>query len=248
MGKSRYTRVFDVLWDDENIVSLSDDAKLLYLYIMTCRHGNAAGAYIISKGTIADDLRWQSKRLCKPFTELLSKGFILYDEAVRVIVIVSHLKHNSPEGPNQEKNIASLLAELPKTKEYSTFIKRLDKPFHKPLTNGLAKRIPNAVTVPVTVTVTVKKDITPKEEKTKFLDCVMLKESEHEKLITSFGDKKTKDLIQRLNDYIMSKGKKYSSHYHTILSWERKDGNNCNTTGSTGAGGQDYPTDITVTE
>jgi hypothetical protein len=60
-------------------------------------------------------------------------------------------------------------------------------------------------------------------EKTKFLDCVMLKESEHEKLITSFGDKKTKDLIQRLNDYIMSKGVNYKSHYHTIMMWERKD-------------------------
>jgi hypothetical protein len=69
----------------------------------------------------------------------------------------------------------------------------------------------------------------------------MLKESEHEKLITSFGDKKTKDLIQRLNDYIMSKGVQYKSHYHTILSWERKDGT---TNGSTPKPDDNYPVDL----
>lgn len=31
-------------------------------------------------------------------------------------------------------------------------------------------------------------------------------------------------MIERLNNYIGSTGKKYRSHYHTILNWFTKDG------------------------
>jgi hypothetical protein len=32
-----------------------------------------------------------------------------------------------------------------------------------------------------------------------------------------------KEKIERLNNYIGSSGKKYKSHYHTILNWSRND-------------------------
>lgn len=51
---------------------------------------------------------------------------------------------------------------------------------------------------------------------------VKLTEEEHKKLIVQFGEHGTQDRIENLSQYIASKGKKYSSHYATILSWERK--------------------------
>jgi len=51
---------------------------------------------------------------------------------------------------------------------------------------------------------------------------VLLLEDELKKLIEAFGDQDTKEKIENLSQYIASKGKKYSSHYATILSWERK--------------------------
>ena len=62
-----------------------------------------------------------------------------------------------------------------------------------------------------------------KVQKIKFLDSVYLTEEEHQKLIELYGEKNTKEYIETLNDYIESKGKKYKSHYHTILAWHRKD-------------------------
>lgn len=62
-----------------------------------------------------------------------------------------------------------------------------------------------------------------KENKIKHLDSVFLTENEHKKLIKEFGDVLTKLKIENLNDYMMSTGKKYKSHYHTILSWIKKD-------------------------
>ncbi len=62
--------------------------------------------------------------------------------------------------------------------------------------------------------------------KRKFLDFVLLTNDEHEKLISKFGKTETLEWIERLNEYVGSKGKKYKSHYHTILTWSRKDKKN----------------------
>ena len=57
--------------------------------------------------------------------------------------------------------------------------------------------------------------------KTKYLDFVYLTQEEHKELIDRLGEDKTNDMIEKLNNYIGSKGKKYKSHYHTILNWVR---------------------------
>ncbi len=64
-----------------------------------------------------------------------------------------------------------------------------------------------------------------KVSKDKYIDFVFLTSEEYKKLIRLFGEQGTKDRIAALNDYIGSKGKKYKSHYHTILTWDRKNGN-----------------------
>lgn len=58
--------------------------------------------------------------------------------------------------------------------------------------------------------------------KMKFLDAVFLTNEEHKKLVERFGEAGTAQRIAALNNGIMSKGYRYKSHYHTILSWEQK--------------------------
>ena len=56
---------------------------------------------------------------------------------------------------------------------------------------------------------------------------VKLSEDEHKKLIERFGVKGTEEWIKKLDGYVASTGKKYKSHYHTILTWadkEKKEG------------------------
>lgn len=59
--------------------------------------------------------------------------------------------------------------------------------------------------------------------KRKYLDFVFLTDDEYSKLQNKFSETELKDLVERLNNYIGSKGKKYKSHYYTILAWARKD-------------------------
>jgi len=74
-----------------------------------------------------------------------------------------------------------------------------------------------------------KKYHTEKKEKSnkiKYLDFVKLTGDEHKKLVAKFGKSGADKRIENLNNYIGSKGKKYKSHYHTILVWEKKNERN----------------------
>jgi hypothetical protein len=52
---------------------------------------------------------------------------------------------------------------------------------------------------------------------------VLLAEEEYKKLIAKIGENKTKEMIERLNLYKGSTGKKYASDYMTILNWLNKE-------------------------
>jgi len=51
---------------------------------------------------------------------------------------------------------------------------------------------------------------------------VHLSLEEKEKLISTYGEKNTEILIAELSSYMASKGKRYSSHYATLLNWGRR--------------------------
>lgn len=53
---------------------------------------------------------------------------------------------------------------------------------------------------------------------------VELLDAEHAKLVDSLGDRGVTAYIERLSAYIAQSGKKYKSHYATILNWWRRDG------------------------
>lgn len=59
--------------------------------------------------------------------------------------------------------------------------------------------------------------------KSKYMDFVELTSEEHKKLITRYGENNTRKLIGALNRYIGSTGRKYKSHYYTLLNFAKRD-------------------------
>lgn len=51
---------------------------------------------------------------------------------------------------------------------------------------------------------------------------VKLLEEEYQKLMEKFGEKNTLIIIEELSTYMASKGKRYSSHYATLLNWGKR--------------------------
>lgn len=72
------------------------------------------------------------------------------------------------------------------------------------------------------------KEITPKgvTKKNHFgeFENVLLSHDEYQNLVASLGDKGADNYIERVSAYIAQSGKRYKSHYATILNWWRKDG------------------------
>lgn len=60
-----------------------------------------------------------------------------------------------------------------------------------------------------------------KSEKTLYRDFVYLTDKEYQALIEKFGEEHAQEMIERVNSYVGSKGVKYTSHYHTIINWQR---------------------------
>lgn len=69
-----------------------------------------------------------------------------------------------------------------------------------------------------------EKKIKENKERERYGDYVLLTPQEYEKLLDKGMTPEERDrYIELLDNYIGSKGKKYKSHYHTILNWYRRD-------------------------
>lgn len=65
-----------------------------------------------------------------------------------------------------------------------------------------------------------KQNPPPKNTHLKF---VLLTTAEYDSLCKNYSKKVADEFIERLNNYLGSTGKRYKSHYYTILNWMRKD-------------------------
>lgn len=63
-----------------------------------------------------------------------------------------------------------------------------------------------------------------KDKKILYGEFCKLTKEEYDKLINRFTFQITTDYIEKLNNYIGSTGKRYKSHYHTVLNWLNKEG------------------------
>ena len=149
MIDTRYIRVATKFWQDEKVKNLSDDGKLLYLYVLTSPHSNMAGYYILPKPYVSYDLKWSMERLDKPFRELLEEGLIKYCEQSDVILIPNFLRYNPIQNKNQAIGMGRRIAELPKNalvKDFETVAERFAEPFMKQFEEQLPKRYTNTDT------------------------------------------------------------------------------------------------------
>lgn len=107
-----YGKVYTAFWTSEDIRSMSEDGRMLALYLMTCPHGNMLGCFRLPNAYAAEDMKWDSERVSKGFHELFEKGFAYRCEKTSWMVIRRYLKWNQFENPNVGKAAAKLFDSL----------------------------------------------------------------------------------------------------------------------------------------
>ncbi|MCA7086072.1 hypothetical protein K7G19_21000 [Cupriavidus sp. DB3] len=108
-----YGKMPTALWSDPGFLGLSDQGKVLALYLLSSPHTNMIGAFRLPDGYVAEDLRWPIETVSERFAELSRNGFATRDEGSKWVVIHKFCLWNDIENPNQGKAAAKLFHQVP---------------------------------------------------------------------------------------------------------------------------------------
>ena len=119
MGSSfrTYQVVPCALWDDDDFLGLSDVAQKVFIYLLTTKHSNILGLYLLKEGYALEDLNFsEPKKYRTALAEIQESHLIDYDVGNSVVLIKKyHLTANPVVSPNQIKAIKYIIGALPKT-------------------------------------------------------------------------------------------------------------------------------------
>jgi hypothetical protein len=108
-----YRKIDTRMWNDEKFCGLSDDGKLVFIFVMTHPNMTALGAMRATLPGLAAELGWLPERFREGFQEAFAKGMVEHDEKANFVALPNFLKYNPPESPNVVKAWAKCLDLLP---------------------------------------------------------------------------------------------------------------------------------------
>src|SRR5690348_16975589 len=108
-----YGRVYTRFWSSDEIRSLTDDGKLLALYLLTSEHTTLVGVIRLPDGYASEDLKWVPERVREGFRELFRIGFANRCETTKWVWVRKFLEWNAPENPNQWKAARKIVTQIP---------------------------------------------------------------------------------------------------------------------------------------
>lgn len=201
---AEYRYIHTRFWEDPDMLELSRDEKYFYLYLLTNPKSSQCGISEFPLKIVKAHTGFSEEELLKMidvFENRLKK--IRYNPETKEIAIKNSGKYNYLA--NNAKVKKHINSEFKKVKDVS-LVKYVKQHF----TNSKEADIPE------------EKDEDKKEQKKEYEEGVFLKDIEYEKLVNELGEKPTQEYIKDLSIYMRSRGRRYKSHYATILAWHRK--------------------------
>jgi hypothetical protein len=111
-----------LFWSDDKVVRWDSETTLLAIYLLTCEHRNLEGLYRLPYAYIQADLEWSEAEVRDRMTTLLDAGFVLYDEAARVVLLPKALKYQAPKSEKQIQGALNALQEVPDSDLWPEFV------------------------------------------------------------------------------------------------------------------------------
>ena len=120
--ESRYSKVFVKIWHSKDFRAISEDGKMLFMYLLSSPHRNMGGFYYLPLPYLCYDVGLDEKRITKALQELADRDMALYDFDTQVVLIKKWFCYNPIENENQAKGLNKQLAEIPKSKLFKPFV------------------------------------------------------------------------------------------------------------------------------
>jgi len=146
-GEASYAQVERAIWTKSRFRSLSDDGRLLLLYIVTSPHATQSGLFRLPSGYACEDLKWTPERYKAAMDELIKIGLINYDDVNSIIFNPNQLLKFPPQNGNHVAGIIGKLKELPSTplfNEFAAIAGKIDRPYMSTLIDYISQRLGNA--------------------------------------------------------------------------------------------------------
>ena len=100
---ARYSKIYNSIWSDPEVEELSNEGKLLYVYLLTCPIGSSAGYFRLPVKQVAIDLDMTKATALELLTQ--EQGLWKYDKETSQVFITNYLKYNKLGGSKQMSNL-----------------------------------------------------------------------------------------------------------------------------------------------
>lgn len=164
----RYRKIDTRIWNDSKFVSLSDNGKLAFMFLLTHPHLTSLGAMRATIPGLAAELGWELADFTVAFASLVSRGLVEHDPRAAFVGLPNFLKYNTPESPNVVRSWATADELIPECELKTQLLKRvtesvesLGEGFRKAFREVFGKSMPNPEPVTVTGTVNTGKGPVP---------------------------------------------------------------------------------------
>jgi hypothetical protein len=108
-----FTKVSRTLWRSKKFRAVSNDARLLYLYLLTCPHNNAAGCFVLPPEYGRADIEFSVSQWEDSLSALSEAGLVLSDRTEEVILITNWFTFNAPLNGKHAAGIRKVIASVP---------------------------------------------------------------------------------------------------------------------------------------
>jgi hypothetical protein len=109
----RYRKIDPRIWNDERFRALTDDGKLVFLFLLTHPSMTALGAMRATIPGLAAELGWPIRRFRDAILPAAQSGMVEVDEGASFVGLPKFLRYNEPESPNSVKSWIAALDLIP---------------------------------------------------------------------------------------------------------------------------------------
>lgn len=100
------------VWNDRKFLACGDEARLLWLFLLTCPSLPIPGVVVGGDASLSEQLGWTPERLRERFAELARNGLQVRREN-RIVWLPNALKYQPPANPNMIKGWAKKWDDVP---------------------------------------------------------------------------------------------------------------------------------------
>lgn len=140
---ARYRKVDVRLWNDARFRALTDEAKLLWLCLLTHPAMTGLGAMRATREGLARELEWSAKAFREAFNQLEQLGMVEVDWEACYLALPHWLRYNRPESPNVVKSWGPIWDLIPECQLKVSLYQRV-KAFAEGLGVSYAKKFAKA--------------------------------------------------------------------------------------------------------